>query len=68
MAITPTNPTITVGQTQQFTATGALAPTNVSAGGEYTCVRLPDGTAPVRGTESVRQLGDGTEDELIGPA
>src|SRR5207248_5768247 len=44
MTITPTAPAISVGQTQQFTASGALAPTAVSAGGEYTCVTLPDGT------------------------
>jgi alpha-tubulin suppressor-like RCC1 family protein len=60
MSITPANATITVGQTVQFTANGAVAPTVVSAGGEYTCVRLPDGTARCAGRNQFGQLGDGT--------
>ena len=60
MSVTPANPTITVGQTQQFTATGAATPTAVSAGGEYTCVRLPDGTAQCTGRNQFGQLGDGS--------
>ena len=60
MSITPQNPTIAVGQTQQFTATAAVAPTGVSAGGEYTCVSLPDGTASCAGRNQFGQLGNGT--------
>ena len=60
MSITPAAATISVGQTQQFTASGAIAPTGVSAGGEYTCVRLPDGTARCVGRNQFGQLGDGT--------
>jgi alpha-tubulin suppressor-like RCC1 family protein len=60
MSITPANPTIVVGQTLQFTANGALAPTGVSAGGEYTCVGLPDGTARCAGRNQFGQLGDGS--------
>ena len=62
MTVTPANPTISVGQTQQFTANGATAsaPTGVSAGGEYTCVRLPDGTAHCTGRNQFGQLGDGS--------
>ena len=60
LSITPQNPTITVGQTLQFTATGGLAPTDVSAGGEYTCVSLPDGTGRCAGRNQFGQLGDGT--------
>src|SRR5437870_3029908 len=33
ITVTPANPTIGVGQTQQFTANGALTPTAVAAGG-----------------------------------
>ena len=66
MSVTPANPTISVGQTQQFTASGAIAPTGVSAGGEYTCVRLPDGTARCVGRNQFGQLGDGTIDEFLG--
>ena len=29
MSVTPANPTISVGQTQQFTASGAITPTEV---------------------------------------
>ena len=60
LSIAPQNPTIAVGQTQQFTASGGLAPTGVSAGGEYTCVRLPDGTGRCAGRNQFGQLGDGT--------
>src|SRR5712691_3947095 len=42
ITVTPANPTISVGQTQQFTASGAVAPTAVAAGGLHTCMRLPD--------------------------
>src|SRR6266436_3970069 len=46
ITVTPANPTISVGQTQQFTASGARTPTAaVSAGGQYAWVLLPDGTA-----------------------
>jgi alpha-tubulin suppressor-like RCC1 family protein len=60
MSVTPVDPTITVGQTQQFTASGAITPTGVSAGGEYTCVRLPDGTAQCAGRNQFGQHGNGT--------
>jgi alpha-tubulin suppressor-like RCC1 family protein len=60
MSVTPADPTISAGQTLQFTATGALAPTGVSAGGEYTCVRLPDGTAQCVGRNQFGQHGNGT--------
>jgi hypothetical protein len=63
MSVTPANPTIVVGQTQQFSASGAVTASAVSAGGEYTCVRLPDGTAQCTGRNQFeaarrRQLTD----------
>jgi len=59
--VAPANPSIGVGQTQQFTASGARAPTAaVSAGGQYTCVLLPDGTAQCVGRNQFGQLGNGT--------
>ena len=69
MSVTPANPTISVGQTQQFTASGASAPTGVSAGGEYTCVRLPNGTAQCTGRNQFGQLGNGTwtDSSVLGP-
>jgi alpha-tubulin suppressor-like RCC1 family protein len=63
LSITPADPTISAGQTLQFTASGALAPTGVSAGGEYTCVRLPDGTAQCVGRNQFGQHGNGTEND-----
>ncbi len=60
MTVTPANPTIAVGQTQQFTASGAITASAVTAGGEYTCVRLPDGTAQCTGRNQFGQLGDGS--------
>jgi alpha-tubulin suppressor-like RCC1 family protein len=60
MTVTPANPTINVGQAQQFTASGANTPTVVSAGGEYTCVRLPDGTVQCAGRNQFGQLANGT--------
>jgi hypothetical protein len=60
LSVTPANSTISVGQTQQFTASGAVAPTGVSAGGEYTCVRLPNGTGQCTGRNQFGQHGNGT--------
>jgi alpha-tubulin suppressor-like RCC1 family protein len=60
MRITPADPAISVGQTQQFTASGAITAAGVSAGGEYTCVRLPNGTAQCAGRNQFGQLADGT--------
>lgn len=60
LTVTPANPTISVGQTQQFTATGVAMPTTVSAGGEFTCVRLSDGTAQCTGRNQFGQRGDGS--------
>src|SRR6266480_163273 len=60
MSVTPADPTLSAGQTLQFTASGALTPTGVTAGGEYTCVRLPDGTAQCVGRNQFGQHGNGT--------
>jgi alpha-tubulin suppressor-like RCC1 family protein len=62
VTVTPAAPTIDVGQTQQFTASGADTPKAVSAGGEYTCVAFPDGTVHCAGRNQFGQLADGTLD------
>src|SRR5205809_833745 len=68
MTVTPANPSIGVGQTQQFTANGALTPTAVAAGGSHTCMRLPDGTVQCWGRNDAGQLGDGdVADPATGP-
>ena len=61
VTVTPANPTITVGQNQQFTASGAArTPTAVSAGSFFTCVHyLSDGTAQCTGRNQFGQLGNG---------
>src|SRR3989442_1530306 len=61
MTVTPADPTISLGQTQQFTASGARTPAGVSAGAFFTCVRLGDGTMWCWGRNADGQLGnDGT--------
>jgi alpha-tubulin suppressor-like RCC1 family protein len=60
LAITPADPTISVGAIQQFTAPGAVTPSSVSAGGEYTCVTLTDGTARCVGRNQFGQHANGT--------
>lgn len=60
LTITPADATIVVGQPQQFTAHGAVLPTAVSPGGEYTCLTWPDGTGQCTGRNQFGQHGDGT--------
>src|SRR5258708_14218973 len=62
MSVKPADPLLRAGQPLQFTASGAITPTAVSAGGEYTCVRLPDGTAQCTGRNQFGQHGNGTLD------
>ena len=62
ITVAPSNPILSVGGLQQFTATGAVTPTNVSAGGEYTCVGLSDGTVRCVGRNQFGQHANGTVD------
>src|SRR2546428_5452055 len=58
--VTPANPTISVGQTQQFTATGTGTPADITAGSFHTCALLQDGTVRCWGSNDLGQLGNGT--------
>ncbi len=60
ITVTPANPTISVGQTQLFTATGVGAATAVDLGAFYSCALLQDGTVRCWGDNSTGELGDGT--------
>src|SRR5438094_1550556 len=60
ITVTPANPTISVGQTQRFTATGVGAVTAVDIGAFYSCALLQDGTVRCWGDNSTGELGDGT--------
>src|SRR5438552_16122571 len=60
ITVTPANPTISVGQTQRFTATGVGAVTAVDLGALYSCALLQDGTVRCWGDNSTGELGNGT--------
>src|SRR6266850_809306 len=60
ITVSPANPTISVGQNQQFTATGITAAIAVDAGSFHTCVLLQDGALRCWGLNASGQLGDGT--------
>src|SRR5438876_6664679 len=62
ISVSPTTSTLSVGQTQQFTTSGAVTATGVSSGGEYTCVRLSDATVRCTGRNQFKQLANGTWD------
>src|SRR2546426_927975 len=64
ITVTPASPTISVGQTQQFTAGGAGGVTAVDLGAFYSCALLQDGTVRCWGQNDLGQLGNGTSDPV----
>ena len=67
LTITPANPTVSIGRTQKFTTNQSLDASSVSAGGEYTCIGRPDGTARCTGRNQFGQLGDGDMTNVSAP-
>lgn len=67
IVVTPANPVVAVGDTQQFTATGNLIPDVVSVGGFHTCALQPDTTLRCWGENLYGKLGDGTTTNSSSP-
>src|SRR4051812_8481270 len=59
MTLTPANPTILVGQTQQFTPNRMGVPVAIAGGGYHTCMLFGDQTVRCAGHNNFGQLGNG---------
>ena len=59
VSVTPANPTILVGQTQQFTAAGMSIPATIDGGGNHACLLMSDRSVQCFGQNNWGQLGDG---------
>jgi alpha-tubulin suppressor-like RCC1 family protein len=62
ITVTPANPTIPVGQTQQFTTPAVSNAAGVEAGDYHVCVQLQNGEARCFGRNNAGQLGTGGGD------
>ncbi len=60
MTVTPANPSIPIGQTQQFATPDVSNAAAVTAGDYHVCVLLQNGEARCTGHGGEAQLGDGT--------
>ncbi|MFL6279788.1 MAG: hypothetical protein ACJ731_06740, partial [Vicinamibacterales bacterium] len=58
-ALTPANPTILVGQSQQFTPNQMGVPVAIAGGGYHTCMLFGDQTVRCAGHNNFGQLGNG---------
>lgn len=60
LTVTPDNPAIVVGQTQQFTVTGIPTPAMMAGGGYHTCMLMSDRSVRCFGENNLGQLGNGS--------
>ena len=60
LTVTPADPSISVGQTQQFTAPEVSNAADITAGDYHACALLQNGEARCWGNNSAGQLGNGT--------
>ncbi len=67
ITVAPAAPAMTVGQTQQFTATGLDLAAAVEAGSFHQCALLQDGTVRCWGLNDYGQLGNGTQTNAAMP-
>lgn len=58
-SLAPANPTILVGQSQQFSASGLANPIAIGGGGYHTCMLLGDQSVRCAGLNNWGQLGNG---------
>jgi alpha-tubulin suppressor-like RCC1 family protein len=67
ITVTPANPSIVLGQTQQFTVPELSVATDVQAGDYHACIVLVSGEARCSGANSVGQLGNGALTDSASP-
>jgi alpha-tubulin suppressor-like RCC1 family protein len=58
ITLTPSSPTLLVGQTVQLTANGAVTPTAIATGGWHSCVMYSDQTVRCTGLNNQGEIGN----------